>query len=307
MQLLRPAHRALSLLLTLAAATCWADLAIAQQVPAPQAQAALACAYNTAPPTVTPGNFALVQCDSQGNIIISNLKSATVTIGQSRLPMILPSSGSMGNNGALTLTTALDQAYPNAYFYMPAGAIASGSTAGFYYGVMSSTTAATLYNNPYTSGTPTIPATPTGFITTGPGAYTQTTGSFITAYSTTLPGGTLGINDEIQAHGNIFYINSAGAKSFELAYGSFVYGLIAPTTSVIQPFIGGFENTGVTNRQNLTSVSGMNLSTMLSTLANGTIDSTSNQTLTAALKLSTATDYVMIQSLVIQHVIGASN
>ena len=48
-------------------------------------------------------------------------------IGGSTIPLILPSSGSMGNNGALTLTTALDSSYANAFFYMPASAIASGS------------------------------------------------------------------------------------------------------------------------------------------------------------------------------------
>ncbi len=229
------------------------------------------------------------------------------TVGQSRIPMILPSSGSMANNGALTLTTALDQTYPNAYFYMPASAIAAGSAAGFYYGVMSSTTAVTLYNNPYVSGTPTIPASPTAFVTTGPGSYTQTTAAFLTCYTITIPGGTLGIYDEVQARGNISYNNTAGAKTLNLDYGSFVYGAAAPTTTVSQAFQGGFANDSVANRQTIVATAAMTLTTAASAPANGAIDSTTSQTLTAQLKLATATDYLILQNLSLERIVAASN
>ena len=229
------------------------------------------------------------------------------TLAQSRVPMILPSSGSMANNGALTLTTAVDQTYPDAYFYMPAGAIAVGSVAGFYYGQMSSASAATLYNNLYVSGTPTIPASPVAFVTTGPGAYTQTTGSVITAHNISIPGGFLGPNDEVQSHGVIDYNNSAGVKTIALGYGAFTYGIVNPSTTSAQSFQAGFANVGKQSRQGQTGTTAMGLGTIAGTYVNGTIDATSNQNLVAALKLATATDYVILQSYTAERIIPANN
>lgn len=225
-----------------------------------------------------------------------------VTLGQDRVPMIVPSSGSMGNNGALTLTTALDQTYPAAYFYVPAGAISSGSALGFYYGVMSSANAVTLYNNLYISGTPNIPTSPTVFVTTGPGAYTQATGANIGAWTYNLKGNQLGPNEEIQAHGVITCNNSAGAKTFNLTYGTLFFVTIAPTTSAIQSFQGGFQNDGVTNRQTLTATSNGQLANGVAIPANGAVDSTATQALKALLKLATDTDYVILQSLTVEQI-----
>ncbi len=96
------------------------------------------------------------------------------------VPVYVPSSGSIANNGALTLTTALPLIYPNVYLYFPANAIAAGSAAGKYYCQMSSTTVGVIFNNTYVSGTPVVPTSPTAFVTTGPGAYTQTISTNIT-------------------------------------------------------------------------------------------------------------------------------
>ena len=111
---------------------------------------------------------------------------------QANVPVFVPSSGIMANNGAITLTTALDTTYANCYLYLPANAIEAGSAAGLYFAQMSSTTVGTVYNNTYTSGKHAIPSSPTAFVTTGPGAYTQTTGSDITLLLTTLSGGAIG-------------------------------------------------------------------------------------------------------------------
>jgi hypothetical protein len=233
--------------------------------------------------------------------------SFRVTLGQSRIPMILPSSGTMGNSGALTLTTALDQAYAAAYFYMPAGAIVTASAAGFYYGTMSSTTAVTLFNNPYVSGSPAIPASPTAFATTGPGAYTQTTGTSLGAWTMTLAGGTLGINDEVQAHGLITFNNSAGIKTFGLVYGSYTVSFIGPSTLVQQPFASGFVNAGILTRQTQVTAPSMNYTGSTTLPAFGSVNSAANQTLVANLKIATATDYVILQDIVLEQIKAANN
>jgi hypothetical protein len=102
-------------------------------------------------------------------------KSTPYNLISTGIPFVMVSSGTMGNNGALSGITAVSVAYPRAYVYLPINAISAGSAAGWYYAVFSATTAATVYNNVYTTGNPTVPASPTAFSTTGPGAYVQTT------------------------------------------------------------------------------------------------------------------------------------
>ena len=81
----------------------------------------------------------------------------------------------MGNNGALSTLPVLPTTYSGgAFIYMPANAIFAGSAAGWYWFVASATTAGTVYNNAYTGGDPkaAVPATPTPFVSTGPGLVT---------------------------------------------------------------------------------------------------------------------------------------
>lgn len=103
------------------------------------------------------------------------IAGAEAKAGILRLPMISAPTGTMANNGAITLGTALDATYANCYLYLPANAISAGSAVGWYYAEMSSATAGIVYNNTYSSGEPSVPSSPTAFVTTGPGAYTGET------------------------------------------------------------------------------------------------------------------------------------
>lgn len=102
-------------------------------------------------------------------------------IGQyvgSAVPFIIANTGTMANNGALTLGTALPTAYPNAYVFLPANAIFAGSAAGWYYTQFSSTTVGVVFNNLYVAGSqPSLLPQPNlvPFVATGPGAYTGVT------------------------------------------------------------------------------------------------------------------------------------
>lgn len=112
-----------------------------------------------------------------------------------RIPFIMPSSGSMANNGAVTLSVALPAVFPESYVYFPANAIVAGSAAGWYFTVFSSTTVGSVKNNLYDPSlglAPTVPGSPTAFVTTGPGAFT----AVITTQqgpTFTLPANTIGI------------------------------------------------------------------------------------------------------------------
>jgi hypothetical protein len=225
-------------------------------------------------------------------------------MGQSHIPLVLVSSGTMGNNGALSGITAVATTYPNAYVWMPAGAISSGSAAGWYYAVFSSTTAATVYNNTYTSGTPAIPGSPTAFATTGPGAYTQTTGSNIASYTLAIAGNTIGANGSIQITGSRTHNNSAGGKTLTYNYGSYAFGALTATTSLSGGFFGGLSNRGVANVQvPLTNPNG-GTGTTGSAIGFGAIDSTSSQNLVMNLQLATATDTMTLENIVVQMIPG---
>jgi hypothetical protein len=140
------------------------------------------------------------------------------TLFRSAMPVGSAPTGTMGDNGAVTLGTALPNAYAACYLHFPANAISAGSAAGLYYMVMSSTTVGQVFNNTYTSGVPAAPATPTAFVTTGPGAYTASTSS-ITFISLTVPGALMGLNGAVDSELSWSETNTANNKTHMVSFG----------------------------------------------------------------------------------------
>jgi hypothetical protein len=183
-----------------------------------------------------------------GVTLIGQPSQLPVTLCQGGIPMIHQSSGSIAANGALTLTTALDQTYPNCFMYFIVNAVFSGSAAGWYYVVMSSTTLGTIYNNVYASGTPAIPASPTPIVAAGPGAYTQQTFN-TNALSVVIPGGAMLTNGVIEIEMQLGCVNNANAKNpFLLWGGSGVLGIGLANTPSLE-YLLKIRNQGKTNRQ----------------------------------------------------------
>ena len=123
-----------------------------------------------------------------------------VPLAISGIPFILCSGTSMsiGANGAVTGITALPTTFTSAYVYINADAIATGVPAGWYYAVFSSTSACTLYNNRYITGSPSVPSPLTPFSgTTGIGAYTQIN-TEVQGLNVTIPGGSMGPNGHLE-------------------------------------------------------------------------------------------------------------
>lgn len=131
-------------------------------------------------------------------------------IALSGIPFIIAPTGTMANNGGVTLGTALPTIYGNAYIFLPAGAIAAGVPAAstWYFCQMSSTTVGIVFNNIYTTGVPTIPSSPTAFVTTGPGAYTGVIANAV-GPQITVPAGTVGPNGALRT----YFINSVNANT----------------------------------------------------------------------------------------------
>jgi len=171
---------------------------------------------------------------------------------ESAIPMIDGPSGSMANNGAVTLGTALVSAvaYANAYIRMPAGAIAAGVPAAdtWYFCQMSSATVGIVYNNIYTSGVPTVPAVLVPFVTTGPGAYSGVTGA-VNAYTIAVPGNTLGPNGTLYYEGAATVNSSGNNKITAFLFGATTFHSRTDTAVNSEGFSKRFQNRGVANIQ----------------------------------------------------------
>ena len=217
---------------------------------------------------------------------------------------VLPSSGSVGANGALTLTTALPATFAKAFMYFPAGAVFSGSAAGRYYVVMSSTTAGTIYTDTYTSGVPSYPSSPTSVVGAGPGAYTQTTGAQIAMVTLTLPGGTLGANGKLIVSKMGSVANTAGNKVPESALAGSTFASYTFTTSTMYRAVDEMQNMSSESAQtgnNFVAFGTQNSSSLVRRTVNTAVD----QSITVQNSIATATDWITIESLLIESVFAA--
>ena len=223
-----------------------------------------------------------------------------VMLFNTAIPVGLPGGGSIGNNGALTLTTALQTTYSSIYLYFPANAISAGSAAGIYYVVMSSTTAGTIYNNTYTGERPTVPSSPTAFSTTGPGAYTQTVGSDITMYSVTIKGGTMGLDGCISVPRFMVTMpaTSGSGKLTKTKLGSTTdYSLAHGATTVFLQASRTIVNRGVANQQIMFSAVALSTTSPTFATENTSVDVT--YTFTAQIATS-ATEYMIFDAAIME-------
>ena len=139
------------------------------------------------------------------------------TLSQSGIPFILAQC-TINASGALSSCTTLPATYANAYMYFQASTLASsgpGSTAGFYFVQMSSTTAGTAYLNEYVAGSPTIPGSPTAVTAAAAGTVNPGTGA-ITCYTTTLPANALGPDGELDVDLQTQQTSSSGTKAITI-------------------------------------------------------------------------------------------
>ena len=235
----------------------------------------------------------------------NSLPVKSFVLAQNGIPIILPSSGSIGNNGALTGLTTLPATYANCYMYFPANAISSGSAAGLYYTVMSSATAGTIYNNTYTSGVPAIPGSPTAFSTTGPGAYTQTTASAITLGTVVVTGGVIGAQGRLNIEHLWDVADNTDGKTCTVAVAG-----NAVMQATINTVSGGYGwgglcyiwNQGVQNKQ--VSAYKYNQNGFVGTdgAANThiAVDTSTNQNVTFTGNLAVATDFIVLDAWTVE-------
>lgn len=232
--------------------------------------------------------YVVSDVSADGNVVLMSNGSSYQTPGNNAIkiltlgiPFIIPSNGTMSNNGAFTLGTALLKAYPVAYVHFASGMISSGSTAGWYYCVFSSTTAGTVYNNTYSSGKPAIPASPTAFSTTGPGAFTGQS-NINTGIQCTIKGNLLGKQGVVRLTGRYGFCGVSG-DNIQLSvflgsaacYQFNMNGSAGTTYWILQELT--INNLGATNLQGSHTLQGFG--GVNSGVTYTSIDTTSDQTL----------------------------
>ncbi len=225
-------------------------------------------------------------------------------IAQRSIPVGIAPTGSIGNNGALTLGTALQVTHSNGiWLYFPASAISAGSAAGFYWTIMSSTTAGVIYQSTW-NGTPYIPASNVPYVTTGPGAYTGVT-TAVTLATVALAGGTMGKNGGLRTDYMVSTPGTANTKSFALALGA---GTIhTRTVATLGSGVYGARDVVVVRNQGNQAVNavfnaqaGVGTSTSSGVVVRRTVDTSANQDITVVATMATATDYMILEALTIE-------
>jgi hypothetical protein len=216
------------------------------------------------------------------------------------IPFVIAPTGTMANNGAITLGTALPTTYANCYINLPANAISAGSAAGWYFCQMSSATVGTVFNNTYTSGTPAIPASPTAFVTTGPGAYTGVTGT-VNAQAISIPANTLGANGVLSYQANWSFPSNGNNKTASITFGGSAVLSNTQTTQATLSVKKSIQNRGATNAQfGDNGTAGTGVGTSGNSNAFLAVDTTTALTLQFASNIAVATDYMVMESFVIE-------
>lgn len=258
--------------------------------------------HRIAAPPVT--GTAIVQSDGSGGLVaaVSGVGYLPGPLIQTGIPVGLPPSSVVTNNGVVTFGTALTVGYPGGvWLYFPAGALYIGSLAGFYYST-ATTTVATVYTNYLAASTSgmggtgvfTIPASPTPTVATGPGAFVQTTAT-VFAPGASVPANTMGVNGSITVRLAVRNNTTAGNKTLQAVFGASTttatINSLGVTTAAQTAQVATIYNRGVANAQIVpsaqdSSVFGLTLSS---------IDTTANQFVQLKFQLAVATDYMFAE------------
>lgn len=242
--------------------------------------------------TTSSGNKVLLGPDGEIPLSVS-LVSIDAPIG------IAP-SGTVGASGMLTLGTAMLGVVPNMFLYFPAGAVQTGSAAGFYFVKMTTDTLGRIYLNRYLSQIDERTAVPTTLQpAAGYGSATSYTGigvSINNAMQMKIPGGTIGKAASLIVHLSQHNNSSGTAKGLGVTFGGlYLAGSGNMTTNIAGRYINRISALGATNSQ-IIEYNSISSSTSLNG-AYTTVDTAQDVIIAVNLSTGLATDWSMLTSL----------
>jgi len=251
------------------------------------------------PATLAPGDMVVVDGETRvrTNFGISN---PFVNKLSSAIPHLIPSSGIIGANGSLSLTTSLNIVSGfnfGCYMYFPSGAVYSGSVAGLYFVIMNSANSGTVFNDIYVIGDPIMPKNPTPITSPSIGAYTQTT-STVVLLQQVIPGGAMGRQGVSVIQPTITHTNNANSKNMQVLFGgTLIFNKSQTTQTTVSPFID-VKNRGCINRQVSCQVNQVNAFPAASTTSviNFSIDTSQDVVVKTQAQIANPLDYLILES-----------
>lgn len=225
--------------------------------------------------------------------------------GNSGCPQFLQSSGTMGANGALSGIGSLQSTFGSCYLYFPTGAVYAGSLAGWYYTVMSGTTAGTVYNNRYITGDPTVPPILVPVVDAGPGAYVQTTATDITVRSIVIPGGYLGRTGSCRI--TMFWgcQNTANVKTAKVNLGATQIHGVALTATYGSTHVRQFWSNGSVSQQTTPPVTQAGTGNFTSAnVVTTAVNTAADATLSIIANMASAAEYIALLGATIELIRG---
>jgi hypothetical protein len=247
-----------------------------------------------------------------GTVTANQVTGISTVVAKWGVPVGLASSGTMGNNGAVSGMTALPTTYSGGiWLYYPAGAVAAGVPAApaFLWTVMTNTTAGTVYNSTWDgAGVPPL-GTATAFVTTGPGAFTGVAAGEITAATVTIPAGALGPNGVLRVNWGAAINTAAGNKILRIRYsggaGTAVLGPTLSTSAVYEGFTV-IRNAGLVGAQKATSSMMAGVGVVSGTATQYmAVDTSAATTLVFTLEKATATNHAIWEGADVQLIYGS--
>jgi hypothetical protein len=238
-------------------------------------------------------------------LLRNNSSGVPYILAQSGVSVGLAPNGTVATNGQITLGTALPRVYSSGiWLYLPSGTV-SGGAAGLYWCVMSSTTVGQVYTNFADTSQKFTPYIPTGTLVNAVGsnaAYTQTTGADIVVANLTLPANSLGINGSVRGKFLVEMPSNANGKTSRWFLNGQGFSFTNPSSVTGHFTQFGFSNRGLTNSQFManTEYSSGGFGSFSNPAFATTIDTTVDTTITLTLNIATATDFQIVDTLMLE-------
>lgn len=215
------------------------------------------------------------------------------------IPCVLANSGTVATNGTVTLGTALQLTYPQAWLYLPAGAVVGGS-AGWYYTIFSSTTVGQVYTNYRASMTQPVALGAAGTLTAAVGSNSGYTGvtTTIQMAAAVIPAGLMGATGAVCLTGYWAHNSSAGAKVAGILFGGSTVLTSSQTTTLGINLTKTVHNRSASSQLIRVAVDNQIAQSVAPTLLS--VDTTAEVTASLTGSVAVATDTMVLESFLIE-------